>query len=212
MAPGVDPRSLMSTVVAEDAKRFCLQGARIGSDEIASVAPLTKLLSFADIFDKHMLKSDYQAQFTSYDDWRMALEKNPGSFDPNLHLKAEAEVGRWWSPLEDTNEPTLEQAVHTRQLSGDYATGAIRAHLPAEEAAKTQFHKPTAFDAMFFDPWQPPPSEAHWGYIRTQNGDVIIREAVTEPIKVSSCSRFEIMFPERTARVPEIVKALETLP
>ena len=212
MAPGVDPRSLMSTVVAEDSKRFCLQGARIGTEEIASVAPLTKLLSFADIFDKHMLKSDYQAQFTSYDDWRMALEKDPASFDPEVHLKTEAEVGRWWSPLEDTNEPTLEHAVHTRKLSGNYAKGAVRAHLPAEEAVKTKFHKPTAFDAMFFDPWQPPPSEGSWGYIRTQNGNVLIREAVTQPVRVSSCSRFEIMLPERTASVPEMVKALETLP
>jgi len=212
MAPGVDPRSLMSTVVAEDAKRFCLQGARIGTDEIASVAPLTKLLSLADIFDKRMLKTEYQAQFTSYDDWRISLERNPASFDPNIHLKPEAEVGRWWSPLEDTNEPTLEHAVHTRQLGGDYEKGAVRAHLAPEEAVKTPFHKPTAFDAMFFDPWQPPPSEGSWGYIRTRNGAVIIREAVTDPVKVSSCSRFEIMLPERTARVPEMVEALETLP
>jgi hypothetical protein len=216
LGPGADPRKVMTKVVEENEEVFCRQGRALTSQEIASAAPMTKLVSLADVFDRHMLVESYQKQFVSFSDWRVALAKDPALFDPKVHLKPDAPLGRWWSPLADTNEPTLELAVETRQLSADYAHGAIRAHMLPEEAAKTKFYKPTALDAMFFDPWQPPPSKASWGFIKTQDGEVVIREAVTKPVTTSACSVFETLLPggsgPTSAASGALVEAIETLP
>jgi hypothetical protein len=216
ISPDVNPRALMTRVVAEDSDRFCLQGKLIAPEEIERVAPLTKLVSFEDVFDKGLLTDEYRIRFKNADAWREALTKDPTIFDASMHLKPEAELGRWWSPLKDTNEPTLEHAVSRRQLSDSYATGALRAHLAPEEAAKANFRKPTAFDAMFFDEWQLPPARGSWGFIRSGNGEVVIREAVTAPVKAASCSMFDVMLPNLPGAAAstgsQLVGALERLP
>jgi hypothetical protein len=84
------------------------------------------------------------------------------------------------------------------------------------EAAKTTFYKPTAFDAMFFDPWQPPPKGSTWGFISSQDGHVRIREAVTSPVKASSCEHFELLPYEEAAVAAagrrELAETMEALP
>jgi hypothetical protein len=216
MGPGVDARALMTKVVAEDADTFCLQGTRITETEISSVAPLTKLVSLRAIFEKKLLTAEYSDRFATFDEWKAEITRDPSSFDPAKHLRADAEIGRWWSPLEDANEPTLKQATQTRQLGGEYKDGAIRAHLSQAEAAKTSFYKPTAFDAMFFDPWQPPPKGASWGFIRSEDGKITIRETVTNPVKASSCEHFELLPSQETVEAaagkPDLAKAIEALP
>jgi len=216
MGPGEDPRALMTKVVAEDPETFCLKGRVIAPEEIASIAPLTKLVSLRSIFEKDMLVPEYRERFTSFNDWKTELGRDPSSFDPAQHLRPDAEVGRWWSPLEDANEPTMQEAKELRQLGEEYDDGAIRAHLAPEEAAKTKFYKPTAFDAMFFDPWQPPPKGSAWGFIRSQDETVTIREAVTSPVKASSCEHFELLRGQEAvaaaAGKPELAETVEALP
>jgi hypothetical protein len=216
MDRGVDARALMTKVVAEDADRFCLKGGLIGQAEIASVAPLTKLVSLRSVFEKKMLKAEYRERFATFDEWKAEITRNPSSFDPAQHLRSDAEIGSWWSPLADANEPTLKQATHRRQLGEEYKDGAIRAHLSEDEAAKTKFYKPTAFDAMFFDPWQPPPKRGVWGFIRSEDGKVTIREAVTKPVKASNCEHFELLPSHETtvaaAGKPDLATAIEALP
>jgi len=205
----------MTDVVSENAERFCLQGKLIPIEEIERAVPLTKLVSLDDIFDKGMLRDDYRIRFKNAEAWREAISNDPNVFDPHLHLRSEAELGRWWSPLEDANEPTLEHALSRRRLSDSYSEGAVRAHLEIGEAAKAKFRKPTAFDAMFFDPWQPPPAKGSWGFIRSAEGNVVVREAVTEPVKASACSIFEVMLPSggvAASRSAAVAGALEKLP
>jgi len=206
----------MTRVVAEDADSFCLKGALIAGTEIASVAPLTKLLSLRSIFEKRMLNAEYRERFATFDEWKAELTRDPSSFDPSKHLRPDAEIGRWWSPLDDANEPTLRLATQARQLGEEYQDGAIRAHLSQEEAATTKFYKPTAFDAMFFDPWQPPPNRGAWGFIRSVDGSVTIRETVTKPVKASSCEHFELLPSQETVQAaagkPDLAKAIEALP
>jgi hypothetical protein len=206
----------MTKVVAEHADSFCLKGALIGEGEIASVAPLTKLVSLRSIFEKRMLTVEYRERFATFDEWKAEITRNPGSFDPAQHLRPDAEIGRWWSPLDDANEPTLKRATQTLQLGDEYKEGAIRARLSEEEAAKTKFYKPTAFDAMFFDPWQTPPKSSAWGFIRSQDGRVTIRETVTKPVEASNCEHFEVLPSQETVAVaagkPDLVVAIEALP
>jgi len=125
-------------------------------------------------------------------------------------------MGRWWSPFADANETGLQKAINTRQLGDEYKEGAIRVHISEAEAAKTTFHKPTAFDAMFFDPWQPPPKAGAWGFIAGKDGKVRIRETVTNPVKASSCEHFELPPSEgviaAAAGEPELAEAIEALP
>jgi hypothetical protein len=89
-------------------------------------------------------------------------------------------------------------------------------HLGAAQATKTKFYKPTALDAMFFDPWQPPPKAASWGFITSSDGKVSIRESVTEAIRASDCERFEFLADERAmtaaAGESELVGVIEALP
>jgi hypothetical protein len=162
-----------------------------------------------------MLAAEYRERFATFDEWKAEITRDPSTFDPAQHLRPDAEIGRWWSPIEDANEPTLKQATQTRQLGDEYKDGAIRARLSEEEAAKTKFYKPTAFDAMFFDPWQPPPGGA-WGFIRSQDGKVTIRETVTNPVKASNCEHFELLPSQETVAVaagkPDLAKAIEALP
>jgi hypothetical protein len=215
LGPGSDARALMNSIVQENESTFCRQGRQLTAAEISSVAPMTKLVSLADIFDKGMLADEYQKRFASFAEWQAALKKDPSIFNPKRHLKPGAEIGRWWSPLADTNERSLEAAIDTRQLEGNYEQGAVRAHLAPEAAVKATFYKPTAFDAMFFDSWQTPPTKGAWGFIRTQNGAIIIREAVTRPVTADVCSEFETLLPspgEVSTASDVTVKALEALP
>jgi hypothetical protein len=216
MGPGVDPRSLMTKVVSEDPDTFCLKGALIGPEEIASVAPLTKLVSLRSIFEKDLLVREYKERFATFDEWKAEISRDPTSFDPAKHLRPDAEMGRWWSPLEDANEADLKTAKVTRQLGDEYDDGAIRAHLSPREAARTKFYKPTAFDAMFFDPWQPPPKNSAWGFIKSSDEQVTIRETVTNPLNASSCERFDLLRDEEAIAAvggkSELAETIEALP
>jgi hypothetical protein len=216
MGPGVDARAVMTKVVAEDPGSFSLKGRVIPPEEIAAAAPVTKLLSLRAVFEKKMLTPQYRERFATFDEWKAELDRDPSSFSPTQHLRPDAEIGRWWSPIEDANEPTLKQAHQTRQLGDEYKDGAIRAHLSEGDAAKTTFYKPTAFDAMFFDPWQPPPKGSTWGFISSQDGHVRIREAVTSPVKASSCEHFELLPYEEAAVAAagrrELAETMEALP
>jgi hypothetical protein len=197
-----DPWDEMAKVVGSDPTHWCLKGRVISPDEVFSKAPLTKLVSLRKIYNE-MLEPTYKQRFTDFDDWQSALAKEPRAFDARLHIKGEAEMGRFWSPRADANEGSLEEAIAQRQLDpATYQDGALRVHLSPENAAGVEFHKPTAFDAIFFDRWQVPKRRGAWGTITTKklgaSETIVIHEAVSNPVKRTMISDFEPMLPAST--------------
>src|SRR5438874_11180413 len=128
------------------------------------------------------------------------MAKDPTIFTPQTHIRADADMGRFWSPKNDAYEATLEEAIARRQLeSSAYADGALRVHINLQNAGAMEFHKPTALDAIFFDRWQVPERRGAWGRISTTtldtNETLVVREAVTDSVRPSMISKFEPMLP-----------------
>jgi hypothetical protein len=79
---------------------------------------------------------------------------------------------------------------HLRLNAADYPSGAIRFVLPEAQADVAVFHKPTAFDGMPHEGWTPPDPLSVWGAIRSEKVPEV-REAVSEPVSVSSTTDFK---------------------
>ena len=197
-ASAADPWDEMTKVVKADPSHWCLKGPSIASAEVLSKAPLTKLVSLRKVFDE-MLEPSYKQRFTDFEDWQSAMAKDPTIFTPQTHIRADADMGRFWSPKNDAYEATLEEAIARRQLDSNvYADGALRVHINPQNAGM-EFHKPTALDAIFFDRWQVPERHGAWGTISTTtldtNETLVVREAVTDSVRTSMILKFEPMLP-----------------
>jgi hypothetical protein len=147
-----------------------------------------------------MLEPGYKQRFTDFEEWQSAIAKDPTIFNAHIHVKPDAEMGRFWSPKTDAYEATLEEAIALRQLEPSaYADGALRVHVSPQNAATMEFHKPTAFDSILFDRWQVPERKGSWGKITTKrlatNETIVIREAVTNPVTRTMISNYEPMLP-----------------
>jgi hypothetical protein len=208
-----DPWDEMTKIVEADPTHWCLKGRAIPPEEVFSSAPLTKLVSLRKVYNE-MLEPTYQQRFTDFEDWRSSLARDPGSFNPKVHMQGDAEMGRFWSPRADANEATLEEAIVQRQLEPSaYSEGALRVHVSPAGAATMEFRKPTALDAIFFDRWQVPERRGPWGRITTKkfgaNETIVIREAVTDPVKRSMISEFEPRLPA-SLKPPAAVRPVST--
>jgi hypothetical protein len=192
----------MIKVVRADPEHWCLKGEPIPAKELLASAPMTKLVSLRRVFNE-MLEPSYKQRFTDFDDWKSSVAQDASAFNPRLHLRKDADLGRFWSPKADAPSSSLEDAINQRQLDpSTYSDGALRVRVDLAAGTNLEFHKPTALDAVYFDRWQVPKKASPWGTITTtevRTGErVVIREAVTGPVEPTFISDFETLFPTPT--------------
>ena len=184
---------VMSNVVRYNRRRWTLLGPPISATTIREHGGLTRLIDARRVY-RSMLRAKYKNDFPTFRSWIKAISKDDSLL--KVHIRAGAKIsGRnqvaFWSERYHGNGLMIAKHVeHLRLDKADYPSGAVRIVLPEAQADVTVFHKPTAFDGMPHKGWTAPDPLSVWGAIRTENAPDV-REAVSEPVSVSSTTDFK---------------------
>jgi hypothetical protein len=182
----------MRNVVRYNRRNWTLLGPQISTKSISEHGGLTRLIDARRVY-RSMLKPKYTNDFPTFRTWIKAIAKDDSLL--RLHLRAGAKIsGRnqvaFWSERYHGNALTIAKHVeHLRLGAADYPSGAVRFVLPEAQADVALFRKPTAFDGMPHEGWTPPDPFSVWGAIRSEKAPEV-REAVSEPVSVSSTTDF----------------------